>query len=76
MTTGTLQHFDKCAGSGVITPDLTDQEQFASQTELTNMPWSAASQRVRYDLVLDGRTGRARATNIRPINGRTMDGVI
>ncbi|MBB3286794.1 MULTISPECIES: cold-shock protein [Rhizobium] len=66
MNTGTVKWFNTAKGFGFIQPDngSTDVFVHASAVERAGMRSLSDGQKIRYDIVQDGRSGKSSADNL------------
>jgi len=68
MASGSVKWFNAQKGFGFIRPDEGDRDVFVhiSAVERAGLRRLEEGQRLSFDVVADGRTGRASADNLRP----------
>lgn len=69
MNTGTVKWFNSQKGFGFIEPETGSKDVFVhiSAVERAGMSTLAEGQKVSFDIVADGRTGKSAAENLRAV---------
>jgi CspA family cold shock protein len=69
MDTGTVKWFNSQKGFGFIEPETGSKDVFVhiSAVERAGMSTLAEGQKVSFDIVADGRTGKSAAENLRAV---------
>jgi CspA family cold shock protein len=69
MTSGTVKWFNSQRGFGFIQPENADKDVFVhiSAVERAGMDTLTEGQKVSFDIVADGRTGKSAAENLRAV---------
>ena len=69
MTTGTVKWFNASKGFGFIAPDDGGKDAFVhiSAVERAGLQSLVEGQKIQFDLVSDGRSGKMSADNLKPV---------
>jgi CspA family cold shock protein len=69
MTTGTVKWFNTAKGFGFIAPDNGGKDAFVhiSAVERAGLQHLVEGQKIQFDLVSDGRSGKMSADNLKPV---------
>lgn len=67
MTTGTCTGWKEERGFGFVRPDEGGADIFVHRRNIANALWLREGQRVTFEVVNDGRSGKSRADNVRVV---------
>ncbi|HZQ00574.1 MAG TPA: cold-shock protein [Reyranella sp.] len=69
MSTGTVKWFNATKGFGFITPDEGGKDAFVhiSAVERAGLGTLSEGQKIQFDLMADGRSGKMAAENLKPV---------